>query len=262
MGKSKLIDVEALVLKTFPYSESSLIVRFFSKEIGRFSFIAKGVKKSKKQTSVSFEPFSHLSLTLYIKENSDLATLKEAQLKDSFYFIRQSLDSIALASFFFEALDKAVFSDSESETLFSLAMLYLNGLEGAASRISWTIFCLFRLLAIIGFQPDVSRCRVCGKSAEGNEDYFDILKSGIVCASCAKDEFAKRRTGDFQVSFHPCPKSAVDAVSNCVSSSLEDGMRLCFSRDTEKSVMNILVSYLSFTLETKFQSEVFLRSIF
>ena len=43
-----IVNTSAIVLKTFPYGETSLISRCFTKEKGKVSFIIKGAQSKKK----------------------------------------------------------------------------------------------------------------------------------------------------------------------------------------------------------------------
>ena len=61
-----IINTDAIVLKTFPYGETSLISRCFTKDKGKISFIIKGAKSKK---ILSLLIFSLLALlTLFIKK--------------------------------------------------------------------------------------------------------------------------------------------------------------------------------------------------
>ena len=49
-----IVNTSAIVLKTFPYGETSLISRCFTKEKGKVSFIIKGAQSKKKFDSGIF----------------------------------------------------------------------------------------------------------------------------------------------------------------------------------------------------------------
>ena len=68
-----IVNTTAIVLKTFPYGETSLISRCFTKEKGKVSFIIRGAQSKKNLTAPYFQPLSHIQIiynTLLLCNNS------------------------------------------------------------------------------------------------------------------------------------------------------------------------------------------------
>ncbi len=257
MSKTNIVKTEAIVLKTFPFKDSSLIVRFFSKDLGRHSFVAKGIKKSKKQVSAVYEPFSYINLTLYIKENSDLSTLKEALLIESFYYLRESIEYIALASFFLETIDKSTFYSSENENVFNLTLYYLHHLENNKNPISWTIFCLFKLMSFLGITPNLKVCIICNKEKYSGDFYFKYSDMGFICSFCRKD----KNSFPSEIYFHSEKKNIFTAVERCINGKIDEGLNIIFDSETERILIKFIISVLKYNFETDFHSEGFLNKI-
>ena len=59
-----VISSKAIVISTIKYSDTSLIVRLYTKEVGLVSFLLKGVLKSKKGKlrTAYFQPLNQLSI--------------------------------------------------------------------------------------------------------------------------------------------------------------------------------------------------------
>jgi len=71
------------VLHTQPFKETSLLVRLFSKEFGRFSVIAKGIKRKNAQAlRAILQPF--MLLKIEFVGRSELKTLRQAELLSDF----------------------------------------------------------------------------------------------------------------------------------------------------------------------------------
>ncbi len=68
----------AIVLKRFPYSESSIIARCFVREMGKVSFIVHGAHRKKSPMGSYFQPINCLDLVYYYKETRDLQTVSKA----------------------------------------------------------------------------------------------------------------------------------------------------------------------------------------
>jgi len=262
MKKSSLVKTEALILKTFPYRETSLIVRFFSKDIGRYSFVAKGIKRGKKHFSINFEPFSHFSLTLYLKENSDLATLKEAHLIDSFYYLRQSLEKIAISSLFFEIIDKSTISTTENDSLFDLSLLFLKQLRNSQQILSWSSFCLFKVIEILGFRPNLSFCMLCPKKNITAPFYFAPSQGRFICENCflnLKKTGAKRNLIMESIIID---SSIQDDFLFCIKENIDNGICFRGNPQNEQKLLKIALSILSHNLETDFKSQIFWEKVF
>jgi len=52
------------------------------------------------------------------------------------------------------------------------------GAEGTALRAIW------RLVAVLGFTPDLRRCSGCGRAVDGEAVRFDFASGGLRCAGC------------------------------------------------------------------------------
>ena len=75
----------AIVLKRFPYSETSLIARCFVKDLGKVSFIVHGAHRKKSPMGAYFQPANCLNLVYYFKENRDLQTISKASFNYSLF---------------------------------------------------------------------------------------------------------------------------------------------------------------------------------
>lgn len=90
MSDSVYYGQPAYILKQIHYRESSLLVDALTRDLGRISFIAKGVRKIKSKTAGLLRPFLRLSISCAGK--SELKTLTDAELAGSGH----QLEGIAL----------------------------------------------------------------------------------------------------------------------------------------------------------------------
>ena len=65
-----IYTTDAIVLNNRKYSDSSLICNLYSKDYGKLSIIAKGVRKVKNLNGAILQPLNHINLvtTLRLKE--------------------------------------------------------------------------------------------------------------------------------------------------------------------------------------------------
>ena len=100
-----IIDTSAIVLKTFPYGETSLISRCFTKEKGKVSFIIKGAQSKKNLISPYFQPLSCIQIIYNEKEKRDLQIVSKVHFIKIWLKISQSLKKMTLLQSILEITD-------------------------------------------------------------------------------------------------------------------------------------------------------------
>ena len=80
-----ITDTSAIVLKTFPYGETSLISRCFTREKGKVSFIIKGAKSKKNLISPYFQPLSYVQIIYNEKEKRNLQIVSKVNFLKMLY---------------------------------------------------------------------------------------------------------------------------------------------------------------------------------
>ena len=66
-----IVHTEAVVLKRFPFGETSMIARCFTREEGKVSVIIRGAKKKKPHYTSFFQPINYLDLIYHFKPKRD-----------------------------------------------------------------------------------------------------------------------------------------------------------------------------------------------
>lgn len=121
---TKHIKAEGIVLKETPLGENGKLLVVFTKEHGRISVAAKGVKKPGSSLVQLSQLFAYSQLELY-KGNSTLYTLTGGNLIEPFYGLADDFDRISAAGKMAIALLKVIQEDlPDEETL----RLFLNSL--------------------------------------------------------------------------------------------------------------------------------------
>ncbi|HXB62089.1 MAG TPA: DNA repair protein RecO, partial [Acidobacteriaceae bacterium] len=79
-------QTEAIVLRTWPFHESDMIVSLFTREQGKVKGIARAAMKSRKRFGGALEPMTHVRANYAEKPKQDLVRL------DSFEILRYAQD--------------------------------------------------------------------------------------------------------------------------------------------------------------------------
>ena len=175
-----LTEVKGLIIRTTDIRESDRMLTIYTEEQGIISALARGARSIKSRLMSTTTQFCYASFVLY--GQGDKLWVKEAALIDNFYDIRSSIEGLALAGYIAEVLCHVATAEGDRD----LIRLSLNSLYAISRRTHPLnrIKAVFemRLASILGFMPDVLRCRVCG-TGEG-EFYFDIMAGAIECYHC------------------------------------------------------------------------------
>jgi len=192
---------EAVILKTYNWSESSRTVVFFSQEFGRIALVDKGGRsiKSKRGRLV---PFSRSELTFYHSEKETSGYISDVELLEAFSFEKEgTLGRLAYASAACELLHLLLPEDEPQRALYNYFVSFLRQMDTADRRFLPAVFVAFylRLLSQLGYHPSLAYCASCGKelTVNGGEDevkMFGVDRGGFVCAACQK-------AGDYYISF-------------------------------------------------------------
>jgi DNA repair protein RecO (recombination protein O) len=127
----------AINLKTIPYSESSLIIQAFSKEKGKVSLIAKGVKKSKTGNLGKLSTFSLNKYHVRGNDEQSIKTIMVIETIKTYEKIQLDYDKLQTAYELIWIINSIIQENHQSEELFLLTENALDKLEQAnANNIS------------------------------------------------------------------------------------------------------------------------------
>ena len=125
-----LLQTPALILGKIRYGESSLIVRVYTLEMGRQSWLVNGVFKAKPSFSPGiFQPLNQVEAVLYLKPNQDLQRLKEARIGFFYNSLYNDMAKMAMVLFIAEALDKLLMEEEGNTQLFAFLNKSLQYLD-------------------------------------------------------------------------------------------------------------------------------------
>ncbi len=175
-----LSEVKGLIIKTVDIKETDRLITIFTEERGVLTALARGARSLKSRKMSSTMQFCYSSFVLY--EQGDKLWVKEAELIESFFDIRNTIDGLALATYIAEVLSYVTVEAAESELLrLSLNSLYAIS-SGKYSLAKIKAVFEIRAASILGFMPDVIACRECGRR-EG-DFIFDIMGGSLECPEC------------------------------------------------------------------------------
>ena len=152
-----LVKTKAIVLHSFKYGESRMIVDMFTEEAGRLSFIISIPKTSKGRIKKQyFQPMTLLEVECDVRQNVQLQKLKDAHLLTAYTSIPFSPEKLALSLFIAEFLYHALRSEQQDRLLFAYvcdSMQWLDTVEVGFANFHLTF--LMRMSRFLGFYPNL-----------------------------------------------------------------------------------------------------------
>jgi DNA repair protein RecO (recombination protein O) len=182
-----LVSTRALVLQTFPYSETSKILRLFTWDHGVRSVIAKGALRPRSRFGGVLEPFTEGTASIYLKDGRELQTLSGFDLLRSRQALGRSLAAFAGASLMAEIAIRTAIEEPHPALYAELAAGW-DAIAAAAGEGETEVAVLagvWRVVALVGFEPQTEACVVCGREVGPDEPVrFDAESGGVACTRC------------------------------------------------------------------------------
>jgi DNA repair protein RecO (recombination protein O) len=176
-----LKESEAIVLRTYPYLESDLLVTLFTRAEGKLRGIARAAKRSRRRFGGALEPLTRVKLTYEDRERQELARLDSCEVLDSPLRSEISYPRAVALGHVAEMLDELLPDRENNDAVFRLTISVLAQLGGREFWLPITYFDLW-MACLMGYLPDLSGCIVCGRVLNGNRAFFHPLTDGLMCS--------------------------------------------------------------------------------
>jgi DNA repair protein RecO (recombination protein O) len=171
-------NFEAIVLKRTNFGDADRIYTLLTKESGKVSAVAKGVRKITSRRSGNLDTLNHISVSLS-ENTSGFKTITEVKTINSFKNLKSFLDRSLVGYYFAELVYKSVEENSESLEIFELLRKYLEKLDDGKLKIRFvTNKFEFLLMKTIGYEMSLDQLRSFGRS-ELNNKLKDYVRDSL-----------------------------------------------------------------------------------
>ena len=168
----------ALVVGGADSGDADRVVHLLTAE-GRLAAFAPNAKRSRRRFSGALEPFTTIETQFAAtRRKGGMPTLADATVLRARLPLRRHLDIIALASYFGELGFRTAPEGQATGVPELVEQGWERLMERPASLRLRRAFEL-RLLAELGYQPDLARCVVCG--GDGGPVHLDLVRGGLLC---------------------------------------------------------------------------------
>lgn len=150
--KPRSYSSEGIVMARRDFGEADRILVIYTKNYGRISFIAKGVRRPKSRKRGHIEVFNHLRFQAAAGHGLDIMT--EAEVINDFKNIRSSLNKISLAYYVVEVVSKITHESEPNPELFEYLLNTLTKLSKVSKLKDLRIKFVSDLLVMMGYWPE------------------------------------------------------------------------------------------------------------
>ena len=168
-----------LILRTRPFTETSLIVNWLTAEQGRISTVAKGARRPKSPFAGKLDLFYLADFSFARSQRSELHTLREVSLRETQHSLRDELAYLQQAAYCGALIEQATEPDTPLPAIFELMRGLLAHLPRQAPLPQTTFAFELKLLDELGLVPDLADTRL----TPGSRQIAHLLLNGDWAAS-------------------------------------------------------------------------------
>ncbi|HEX5221204.1 MAG TPA: DNA repair protein RecO [Verrucomicrobiae bacterium] len=149
-----------IILRTRPFTETSLIVNWLTAEQGRISTVARGARRPKSPFTGKLDLFYLADLSFARSQRSELHTLREINLRETHHSLREELGYLQQAAYCAALVEQATEPDTPLPDIFELMRSLLTHLPRQAPLPQTTFVFELKLLDALGLSPDLADARL------------------------------------------------------------------------------------------------------
>lgn len=182
-----LVETEALVLKSYSLAEADKIVVFLTQNQGLIRGVAKGAKRLKSRFGGSLEPFSIVNLNYFQKEERELVSVSQIELKKSFFASAADPEFLQKFAYLSDLLYEFAPPNEPNERLYRMACVSLETAVANSGNLDGIqLYFELWLLKLGGFLPNWSRCDACQRELGAEESAGLQANFHLLCQACRK----------------------------------------------------------------------------
>ncbi len=189
-----LVTTPAILLRSHPYSESSRVLRFYTRELGLVGVMAKGAGRVASKGRGGLGTFAEGVAAIAVREDRDLQSLYEFAPTDAHLGLGGDLRRLGGASVAAELALRHAEPGAET-SLYERLSQGLSRLETAEPHdvLAEALALVWGMVDALGFTPELSSCTVCGRPVGDDELVrFVVEAGGVVSGDCSASGRARR----------------------------------------------------------------------
>jgi DNA repair protein RecO (recombination protein O) len=241
-------NTSALVLNRQNYKESDTLVTVYSKNFGKLNLVARGTKKIKSKLAAHLEPLVLSDLMILKGRGRDY--IGAAVVRKAYLNIREDLNRVYYAGKAINLFNRLVKEEHPDERLFLLITRWLDILDEKENDLSKEdgellfAFFAFKLLAELGYQPELYHCLSCGKEVRAGKNSFSFKNGGIIEEVCLdKKEYLELR---YNGGILPVSDNCIKLLRFITDNKFASAEKLKVDQKSMKELSNFVNNFINF----------------
>jgi DNA repair protein RecO (recombination protein O) len=181
----EIVKDRAVVLKTFDYGETSLVVTMLTRLGGKAGFLAKGARRAGSRMHGRFRTGNIGDIVYYDKPGGALKLIKEYSSEPIIDSTGTDLERLCIFQAGLELAGRISAGDEQGGSVFDLVEGFID--ELAEGGDPWIVLFAFEtgLLQEAGLMPAISRCDRCKNELAGCGFSLNPSDGAVECDRCS-----------------------------------------------------------------------------
>lgn len=181
-----IVKTPAIVLRRYPYTETSMVVTWLTPDAGRLNTLIKGAFRPKSPFLGQVDLFYTCELLYYGRNSDGLLVTREVTPIKVRSRLRQNWRACAIASYLSSLVSRATPPNATLGAVYAWLENALDDLSGNGVTPEMLFREELQFLYLLGLAPRAHQCLGCDVQipAEG-EVHFSAREGGWWCASCS-----------------------------------------------------------------------------
>lgn len=177
---------ECIVLKNINYKEADKIFTLYSRDRGKITAVAKGIRKISSRRKGIIDTFNHIKVSITESSNS-FDYLTEVVPVTTFNYLKANLEYSVLGYYILELCERLTENNDPNENIFELLLKTLRLLETQLldPKIVVSYFEV-SLVRSLGYELKFDSCVTCRKafSLDWGTYRINLALGGLACDDC------------------------------------------------------------------------------
>jgi DNA repair protein RecO (recombination protein O) len=177
----------AFILHHRPYKETSMLLELFSRDYGRISLVAKGVRRNKLRSPALYQLYRNLNVSW--SGRGSLATLTEIEANGPGFHLQG--EAMMAAFYINELLMRLLHQHESHHQLFDAYMMALTRLKYGESQLFTLRYFEKQLLDALGYGLVLDYDLDSGEPIQAEHDYYYSIDQGPSSSKPADSDFVR-----------------------------------------------------------------------
>ena len=176
---------KTIILDRTDFREYDSRAIVYSQDKGKLDLVVRGAKKIKSKLAAHLEPFNLSEIMVVRGRQFDY--IGAASSQNCFAGIKNDLIKLAIAGKAVNILNKLVKPEEADKEIFSLLKDFLKTLDCYDLKVSsdlWADFFTLKLMARLGYRPQLYNCVICHNKITPGQNLFDLSQGGLIGKEC------------------------------------------------------------------------------